>query len=311
MLKKFLVMFLAANLLVSSVAFAQYQPKEELTAEEVELYMSTLDKKVPSVNPAIYGVGAVGVLGFAYAVKKIIKNPELGAYYVAAQDPKAYQKLMDTAAKKAGSAAEKRAIQNAAQKELARMKEYRALAKTHKGMINKISRANYWKFVRSTYARDWAKANKALTQMKRAKSMLKSPATARTWGKRLKRAGWVGLGITLACYVAFHNDREEEIEISNNRIKLERDVRDLMTKDPDALALFIVGLPDEAKPIAYSILAENPKLFKIVKQQVNEAFSSEMLNDYNEYETISEDSLRKEEIFSGDSTSVFFGGWSY
>ncbi len=310
MLKKFLVALISMNICFSGLAYAQYQPEEELTAEEIELYMSSIDKKEKGLpKGVIIGGGAAVLLAWAYSVKKIVKNPELGKYFVASQDPMAYQALMKAAEKKAVTGLQKAAIKDAAAKEAAAMARWNS-AMRHKGLIKSINRANYWKAVGASMSGNWAAANKAINQMRRAKQLLARPVTGNTskfWIKA-KRAGKWGLAVGLIAYVAFYDNTKEETAISNNRLVLERQIRKMMEEDIDALALFVYGLPEDQQKVAYGILAENPEIFKIVKQQVEEAFSSENVESFLE----ADDAMRESEyVDSLRVDSGFTPSWTW
>lgn len=310
MLKKFLVALISMNICFSGLAYAQYQPEEELTAEEIELYMSSIDKKEKGLpKGVIIGGGAAVLLAWAYSVKKIVKNPELGKYFVASQDPMAYQALMKAAEKKAVTGLQKAAIKDAAAKEAAAMARWNS-AMRHKGLIKSINRANYWKAVGASMSGNWAAANKAINQMRRAKQLLARPVTGNTskfWIKA-KRAGKWGLAVGLIAYVVFYDNTKEETAISNNRLVLERQIRKMMEEDIDALALFVYGLPEDQQKVAYGILAENPEIFKIVKQQVEEAFSSENVESFLE----ADDAMRESEyVDSLRVDSGFTPSWTW
>ncbi|MBR1980332.1 hypothetical protein, partial [Candidatus Proelusimicrobium excrementi] len=69
MLKRLLVGIISLNICFSSLAYAQYQPVEELTAEEVEMYMSSVEKKEKGLPTSVKVIGgAAAVLTFAYAI---------------------------------------------------------------------------------------------------------------------------------------------------------------------------------------------------------------------------------------------------
>lgn len=315
MLKKFLAMFISANMFLSTAVFAQYQPVDTLTQKQVEQYMSQLQVKENSlkqIHPAVYVGGVVGALAFAYAVKQIAKNPELGAYYVAAQDPAAYEYLMKVAAKHA-TPAQRAAITAAREAEVARMAQFQR-AVSHKKWIAKVNRENYWQFVRNTFHGQWAQANKALVQLKRANALVKNPTP---FYKRVlntsAKTKWTVAISALVLYTVFgkYLTEDEESVISQNRTKLGQQVESLMKTDPDKLAGFIIPLPEEAKNIAYSILAENPDLFAKVKQQIDEALSEENLRDYDEFERLQREQLIKEDIQPDTTEVTFSGGWGY
>lgn len=315
MLKKFLVMFLAANLFASSVAFAQYQPKEELTAEEVELYMSTLETKGNKVNPAIpIGIGSVVLISFAYAVKKIAKNPELGLKYVASQDPKAYSQLMKVAASRA-TKAEAGNIEKVAARELEKLNKNLAkkeamnnynIAMRHKKAIKGFRRGNYFDLTKSIMKFDKEGASSAVANIRRSNTLLANPRrNISLLGKRIRlpKGSTVAM-VAIITYAVLGKDKyeDEEIEISNNRVQFENEVRQLMKEDPDKLALFIITQESYAQNIAYSVLAENPELFKLVKQQIEEAFNKDNIDEYLEFEALEENAVL---------TDSLRDGWSY
>lgn len=314
MLKKLLVAIISMNICFSGLAYAQYQPEEELTAEEVELYMKSIEKREKSLpKGVVIGGGAAALLTLAYSIRKIVKNPELSMFYVASQDPKAYQTLMNAAEKRAVTATQKQAIKSMAAKETAEMAKWNA-AMRHSGRIKSISRANYWKAVSATMAGNWTAANKAIGQMNRAKRLLAMPASAQSSNVlsrmrnnkvlvRAKKAGKWGIVLAVIGYTFLHDNTKEETAISNNRAVLEREIRKMMESDIDALALYVYGLPEDQQRIAYGILAENPEIFAIVKQQVEEAFSTENVDAFIETDNAMreaeyKDSLRAVEDFT-------------
>lgn len=314
MLKKLLVAIISMNICFSGLAYAQYQPEEELTAEEVELYMKSIEKREKSLpKGVVIGGGAAALLTLAYSIRKIVKNPELSMFYVASQDPKAYQTLMNAAEKRAVTATQKQAIKSMAAKETAEMAKWNA-AMRHSGRIKAISRANYWKAVSATMAGNWTAANKAIGQMNRAKRLLAMPASAQSSNVlsrmrnnkvlvRAKKAGKWGIVLAVIGYTFLHDNTKEETAISNNRAVLEREIRKMMEGDIDALALYVYGLPEDQQRIAYGILAENPEIFAIVKQQVEEAFSTENVDAFIETDNAMreaeyKDSLRLQEEFT-------------
>lgn len=314
MLKKLLVAIISMNICFSGLAYAQYQPEEELTAEEVEIYMKSIEKREEGLpKGVVIGGGAAALLTLAYSIRKIVKNPELSMFYVASQDPKAYQTLMNAAEKRAVTATQKQAIKSMAAKETAEMAKWNA-AMRHSGRIKAISRANYWKAVSATMAGNWTAANKAIGQMNRAKRLLAMPASAQSSNVlsrmrnnkvlvRAKKAGKWGIVLAVIGYTFLHDNTKEETAISNNRAVLEREIRKMMESDIDALALYVYGLPEEQQRIAYGILAENPEIFAIVKQQVEEAFSTENVDAFIETDNAMreaeyKDSLRLQEEFT-------------
>lgn len=314
MLKKLLVAIISMNICFSGLAYAQYQPEEELTAEEVELYMKSIEKREKSLpKGVVIGGGAAALLTLAYSIRKIVKNPELSMFYVASQDPKAYQTLMNAAEKRAAMPAQKKLIKSFAAKETAEMAKWNA-AMRHSGRIKAISRANYWKAVSATMAGNWTAANKAIGQMNRAKRLLAMPASAQSSNVlsrmrnnkvlvRAKKAGKWGIVLAVIGYTFLHDNTKEETAISNNRAVLEREIRKMMEGDIDALALYVYGLPEDQQRIAYGILAENPEIFAIVKQQVEEAFSTENVDAFIETDNAMreaeyKDSLRLQEEFT-------------
>ena len=314
MLKKLLVAIISMNICFSGLAYAQYQPEEELTAEEVELYMKSIEKREKSLpKGVVIGGGAAALLTLAYSIRKIVKNPELSMFYVASQDPKAYQTLMNAAEKRAAMPAQKKLIKSFAAKETAEMAKWNA-AMRHSGRIKAISRANYWKAVSATMAGNWTAANKAIGQMNRAKRLLAMPASAQSTNilsrmrnnkvlLRAKKAGKWGIVLAVIGYTFLHDNTKEETAISNNRAVLEREIRKMMESDIDALALYVYGLSEEQQRIAYGILAENPEIFAIVKQQVEEAFSTENVDAFIETDNAMreaeyKDSLRLQEEFT-------------
>ncbi len=314
MLKKLLVAIISMNICFSGLAYAQYQPEEELTAEEVELYMKSIEKREKSLpKGVVIGGGAAALLTLAYSIRKIVKNPELSMFYVASQDPKAYQTLMNAAEKRAAMPAQKKLIKSFAAKETAEMAKWNA-AMRHSGRIKAISRANYWKAVSATMAGNWTAANKAIGQMNRAKRLLAMPASAQSSNVlsrmrnnkvlvRAKKAGKWGIVLAVIGYTFLHDNTKEETAISNNRAVLEREIRKMMESDIDALALYVYGLPEDQQRIAYGILAENPEIFAIVKQQVEEAFSTENVDAFIETDNAMreaeyKDSLRLQEEFT-------------
>lgn len=314
MLKKLLVAIISMNICFSGLAYAQYQPEEELTAEEVEIYMKSIEKREEGLpKGVVIGGGAAALLTLAYSIRKIVKNPELSMFYVASQDPKAYQTLMNAAEKRAAMPAQKKLIKSFAAKETAEMAKWNA-AMRHSGRIKAISRANYWKAVSATMAGNWTAANKAIGQMNRAKRLLAMPASAQSSNVlsrmrnnkvlvRAKKAGKWGIVLAVIGYTFLHDNTKEETAISNNRAVLEREIRKMMESDIDALALYVYGLPEDQQRIAYGILAENPEIFAIVKQQVEEAFSTENVDAFIETDNAMreaeyKDSLRLQEEFT-------------
>ena len=280
--------------------------------------MSQLDvnaKKSEKIHPALKVGGVAGAVAFAYAVRKIIKNPEYGAYYVAAQDPVAYRHLMDVAAKHA-SPTQRIAINAEKEAELARMAQFKR-AVSHKEWLGKINRENYWSFVRNSFFGQWSKANKALVQLKRARVLTKNPTPRYKRIFKLSRKTKWGLALTTVVLFSvggkYLGDDEESV-ISQNRTELGRKIEYLMQHDPDALAKEIYSLDEDAQTIAFSILAENPELFEKVKKQLNEALSEENLKDYDEFERLQQEQLLKEDVTIGDadvSGVTFGGGWGY
>lgn len=314
MLKKLLVAIISMNICFSGLAYAQYQPEDELTAEEVEIYMKSIEKREEGLpKGVVIGGGAAALLTLAYSIRKIVKNPELSMFYVASQDPKAYQTLMNAAEKRAVTATQKQAIKSMAAKETAEMAKWNA-AMRHSGRIKAISRANYWKAVSATMAGNWTAANKAIGQMNRAKRLLAMPASAQSSNVlsrmrnnkvlvRAKKAGKWGIVLAVIGYTFLYDNTKEETAISNNRAVLEREIRKMMESDIDALALYVYGLPEDQQRIAYGILAENPEIFAIVKQQVEEAFSMENVDAFIETDNAMreaeyKDSLRLQEEFT-------------
>lgn len=317
MLKKLLVGLISLNISFSSLAYAQYQPVEELTAEEVEMYMSSVEKKEKGLPTSVKVVGgAAVVLTFAYAVRKIAKNPKLGAYYVMSQDPRAYAIMMKHAEKKAVGSAAKAAVRREMVAESAAMKQWSAIQR-HSGRIKQINRANYWNSVKAIQVGEWGRASKYLERYKKGHAMLKmkKPFEAyskagRIWSKTKKAGKW-GLLIGLTAYVIFGDNNKEETAISNNRAQLEREVRKVMKEDVDSIALFIYSLPEDQQQVAYGILSENPAVFKAVKQQIEEAFSAENIKAAQEYYEAVENSEYQEELNSSITDSLNSGSWNW
>lgn len=313
MLKKLLMAVLSFNICFSSLAYAQYQPVEELTAEEVEMYMSSIEKKEKGLPTSVKVVGgAAAVLTFAYAVKKIAKNPKLGAYYVMSQDPRAYNIMMKHAEKKAVNSAAKSAVRAEAAVESKAMAQWNAVQR-HKNQIKKINRANYWKSVKAMQAGEWGRANAYLAKYKRGSALLKKPIgayskTGKMWLKAKKAGKW-GLVVGLTAYIIFGDGNKEETAISNNRAALEREIRKLMREDIDALAMFIYDLPEDQQQVAYGILSENPEIFAKVKAQIEEAFSAENIKAAQEYYDAVESSEYTEELSDSIFDGLNSGAW--
>ncbi len=315
MLKKLLMAVLSFNICFSSLAYAQYQPVEELTAEEVEMYMSSVDKKEKGLPTSVKVIGgAAAVLTFAYAVKKIAKNPKLGAYYVMSQDPRAYNIMMKHAEKKAVNSAAKSAVRAEAAAESRAMAKWNAVQR-HKNQIKKINRANYWKSVKAIQAGEFGRANVYLAKYKRGSALLKKPIgayskTGKMWLKAKKAGKW-GLFIGFTAYVIFGDNNKEETAISNNRAQLEREIRKVMKEDVDSIALFIYNLPEDQQQVAYGILSENPAVFNAVKKQIEEAFSATNVQAAEEYYEAVESSEYTEEVNSSITDTLNSGGWNW
>ena len=147
---------------------------------------------------------------------------------------------------------------------------------------------------RSLATGDMQGAKQAKSQIKRAKALLKKPQLKGTLLWKAKRAGKWGVLLAVTAYVVFHDSSKEETIISNNRAALEMEIRTLMQNDIDALALYIYNLNDEQKRFAYSILAENPEIYEIVKQQIEEALSEENINAAKEIDNALEQERAQE-----------------
>lgn len=315
MLKKLLVGLISLNICFSSLAYAQYQPVEELTAEEVEMYMSSVEKKEKGLPKSVEVIGgAAAVLTFAYAVKKIAKNPKLGKYYVMSQDPRAYAIMMKHAEKKAVGAAAKNAVRAEMGLEKAAMQRWNSIQR-HSGKIKQINRANYWNSVRAIQAGEFGRANAYLAKYQRGLDMLKRPIgsyskTGKIWLKAKKAGKW-GLFIGLTAYVIFGDNNKEETAISNNRMQLEREIRKVMREDVDSIALFIYNLPEDQQQVAYGILSENPAVFNAVKKQIEEAFSAANIQAAEEYYEAVENSEYTDELNSSITDTLNSGAWNY
>ncbi len=324
MLKKLLVGLISLNICFSSLAYAQYQPVEELTPEEVELYMSSVDKKEKGLPTSVKVVGgAAAVLTLAYVVKKIAKNPELGAFYVAAQDPKAYSILMRHAEKKAVGSAAKGLVRAEAKAEMKMMQGYsRDILKSHRGRISKINRSNYfnWKLNQLTnpkipFVNNPAKINKAKyykARYDRGKALFNA-----SYGKGgrafkvVKKWGKWGIVIGAITWTILGDNNKEETAISNNRSQLEREIRKVMKEDVDSIALFIYNLPEDQQQVAYGILSENPTIFNAVKKQIDEAFSAENIQAAEEYYGAVDEVVKSEELNNSITDTLNSGGWNW
>ena len=312
MLKKLLVAIISMNICFSGLAYAQYQPQEGLTEEAAEIYMKTIEKREEGLPEWVAIGGGVGVLlALRYSVKKIAANPELSQRFFASivsfdpQNPertyKAYQTIMEAAEKKAATESQKAAIREAAAKEAQAMARWKA-AMRHSGRIKAIRRANYWKAVISRVFDGSSSVKEAVSQMKRAESLLAEPVTSNTnkLVSRVKKARGKLAILTIVgvfIYSYFHDNNKEEAAIINNRAPLERKIKELMEKDIDSLALYVYSLTEEQKRVAYSVLAlDNPEIFEIVKQQVDEALSKANIELAKKLYEISEDSEQEEEL---------------
>lgn len=324
MLKKLLVGLISLNICFSSLAYAQYQPVEELTAEEVEMYMSSVEKKEKGLPTSVkVAGGAAAVLTLAYVVKKIAKNPELGALYVAAQDPKAYSILMRHAEKKAVGSTAKGLVRAEAKAEMEAMQGYsRDILKRHRGRISKINRSNYfkWKVDQLTnpkipFVKNPAKINRAKYYQARYNKGKAWVTASYSKGGRVfkmaKKAGKWGLLIGLTAYVIFGDNNKEETAISNNRMQLEREIRKVMREDVDSIALFIYNLPEDQQQVAYGILSENPAVFNAVKKQIEEAFSAANIQAAEEYYGAVDEVVKSEELNSSITDTLNSGAWNY
>ena len=311
MLKKLLVAIISMNICFSGLAYAQYQPQEGLTEEAAEIYMKTIEKREEGLPEWIAIGGGVGVLlALRYSVKKIAVNPELSQRFFASivsfdpQNPertyKAYQTIMEAAEKKAATELQKAAIREAAAKEAQAMARWEA-AMRHSGRIKAIRRANYWKAVISRVFDGSSSVKEAVSQMKRAESLLAEPVTSNTnkLVSRVKKARGKLAILTIVgvfIYSYFHDNNKEEAAIINNREPLERKIKELMEKDIDSLALYVYSLTEEQKKVAYSILADNPEIFEIIKQQVEAALSEDNIELAKKVYEISEDSEKEEDL---------------
>ncbi len=324
MLKKLLVAIISMNICFSGLAYAQYQPQEGLTAEEVEIYMKSIEKREEGLPEWVaIGGGAAVLLFWSYSVKKIIGNPELGKYFIASQDPQAYYTIMKAAEKKAATELQKAAIRETAAKEAQAMARWEA-AMRHSGRIKAIRRANYWKAVISRVFDGSSSVKEAVSQMKRAESLLAEPVTSNTnkLVSRVKKARGKLAILTIVgvfIYSYFHDNNKEEAAIINNREPLERKIKELMEKDIDSLALYVYSLTEEQKRVAYSVLADNPEIFKIVKHQLDEVFSEENIKAveevYNALDSEKEEDLlrKKNELIDSlrQSEENFEPAWSF
>ena len=278
MLKKILVAFISMNICFSSMAYAQYEG-DTLTAEEIEIYMSTVKEKEKTLPTWVKVSGGIAaLLAVSYGVKKVAESPRTAKIVEPFKNTKVYQAFMKSA----------------------NIEEYRAaksrweLAKTHKGAIKSVKRGNYVGLTRSLATGDMQGAKQAKSQIKRAKALLKKPQPKGTLFWKAKKAGKWGVFLAVTAYVVFHDSSKEETTISNNREALEREIRTLMQNDIDALALYIYNLNDEQKRFAYSILAENPEIYEIVKQQIEEALSEENINAAKEIDNALEQERAQE-----------------
>ncbi len=300
MFKKFIAAVMATSICFSNLAYAQYQPVDTLTTEEVALYMTSIDeggKREKGLPPEAIAIGVGGALLFAYAAKKISKDPTLGRYFVMAQDPKAYAKMMEAAEKKAATASAKSAVSATRAAEVELMKNYER-AMRHKPRIEKINRANYWKFVGSATSGNYTAANKYLAQWKKGTALLTKPTTGR-FAILCKKGGKVAMAIGLLAipvHAIFGGDDEENTVINNNRNLLEREINRLRNEDPDSLATFIYSLNDEQRKVAYGILAEDPELYKLIVSQVEESLTEENINAMIEYNNAVEEAELRNDL---------------
>ncbi len=248
MFKKLLVAIISMNICFSGLAYAQYQPQGELTAEEVEEYMKGIEnkgKEIPSwvtVLPVVTSAGVLLALRYANTLNRSEK--------IAAVEWKA------------------------------RM-------------------AKDGKFLRK------AKINikKLLLKAKKNRGKLAILTVA-----------------AILVYSYFDENNREETAIFNNRALLDRKIKELMENDIDSLALYVYSLSDEQKKVAYSILADNPEIFEIIKQQVEEAFSEGNIKAaeevYNALESEQEEELllqKKNELIDSlrQSEENFSPAWSF
>ncbi len=316
MFKKLLVAVITANICFSSLVYAQNPAAENIAEEAVAEYITSIDedgtRSKTLSNPAVLVGGTAAALTFAYAVKKIIENPELGRYYVAVQNSSAYAKMMAIAEKKATATATKEAIIKVSDQEITLMHNYeRTLA--HKSAIEKANRANYWKAIGSMTKGDYTAANKYLAQWEKGKAMLAKPVTANT-GRFVRVAAKVAVPLAIVSVVAYSiwgDEEEENVSINNNRSMLNREVNRIIKTDADALAIFIYNLNDEQRKVAYSVLAENPKIFTMVRTQIENALSYDNINAMIEYYDIvsrADNTLKRnialEELRKGSAASL-------
>ncbi len=331
MLKKLLVGLISLNICFSSLAYAQYQPVDELSPEEVEMYMSSVEKKEKGLPTAVkWAGGTAALLGTAYMTRKIIKHYDIkiSSYVVGTMDPKAYEVVMRHAEKKATSSAAKKAIKGEMLSESAAMKEYLAKQKRI-GKLKKISKANYWKATKSMYVGNWSLAQKYMKKYGRAQDLIKALNTPFKKGQTMlvlskrgkvlgqlnwtkaKRIGWAALVVYCAYNIFFGDNNKEETAISNNRMQLEREIRKVMREDVDEIAMFIINLPEDQQQVAYGILSENPALFNVVKKQIEEAYSVDNIQATKEYYEAVESSEYTDELNSSITDTLNSGGWNW
>ena len=177
MFKKLLIAIISMNICFSGLAYAQYHPQEELTAEEVKVYINSAEnrKKALPKEFAIGGTLAV-LLALDLSVKKMLANPGLGRVYL---------------------------------------------------------------------------------------ELFMNPEERKTGAKML-------------------GDLRKEIK--------------MIKKNKDVLALYVYGLPREERKVAYSILAGQPEIFEIIKQQVEAALSEDNIELAKKVYEISEDYDKEEDL---------------
>ncbi len=93
-----------------------------------------------------------------------------------------------------------------------------------------------------------------------------------------------------------HYRSKKAIEINNNRVFWEHEIKEMIKKNKDVLALYVYGLPREERKVAYSILAGQPEIFEIIKQQVEAALSEDNIELAKKVYEISEDSEKEEDL---------------